>query len=357
MDNARETTACPCYKLATTLGDGDNLPNHVCERTARDATTNWAKQFRIASPHYTADTPAEGLWLIPVGEYRYVELGNGKPNESVLWPPRLRLISEPMPHGTVCLPLRQWVEVPDEKLPELWEAHYRTIFELCKEETQQIVRRREQNRQRIASSPGKHPRTIELELKRFDSEMPSLSEEIRKFVLTNSGLPVTPGTSRYLLSFTASEKERLENPIVPTRGALVTSLLVIPTAYRSELNGEVIQTVELCGAFSNSNEVFVKARQVCQAHTNWWQQQFSDFTVHTTRKVNKGRQPFDSQIKEDIRKVLNGEMSEAEAKNHARRRRENQLHEKGLSFDASAQEEVDKRFHTALRAPQQKTSR
>lgn len=210
---------CDCRRLTRPLAEKENLPNHVCMHSAHVSCVNWANEYREArggdaplviafgDRFIHADSPED--WPFLFADDRKSPVGPLDLNRA----------------GRIYLVLRQWVEDADEDLAKQLDSN----ADICRE-IEAFARKQEYIREIKTDVRLQYSGEIVPENGPACYVSPEYVEYFRAQKLPAWKVPCTPGTARYLLWKICGLYDTPEPPSLPTRGALVTSLLVTPTS-------------------------------------------------------------------------------------------------------------------------------
>lgn len=198
---------CDCNRLARCLKSGEERPNHVCVESARQSCVNWAQEYStvrggsaplviaFGNRFVHANTPDD--WPFRFINGRHVNINDA---------------------GCIFLVLRQWVEDEDETIGR--ELLGRPMIQelIAQERLSRLSRMQQDVEHTGADAPGV-----------IGKMTPQRVEEFRADTLPSWDVPCTPGTARFLLWHIYGQYDSPNPPTAPTKGLLVTSLVIMPS--------------------------------------------------------------------------------------------------------------------------------
>lgn len=318
---------CSCAPLARPLPSGQyknasDYPDHVCDETRRAAIERFARPFAITLPESISYGEPGSVIHVPLDMHQHVRI-EWDGNKQIALPVPIVLASTNFwePFGEFYLPLSEWAEVPDDKLPALLKRSYASNLQFAENHAKSIIERMEKDietkRSMITKSLSpeyiRSKEGITLEETYIKPEIEAwerafdLIEKIRAEALINSGLPATPGTAAYILH--RLRPGHPEAKTVPTRGALVNTKYILPSNQFIELKGTPYQTVDYM-ALSTTKEVSEKAASTCRNHIFYWERLFTEYRNQTARSVNTGAPEKHPELRQNVRKLFEGIMKE-----------------------------------------------
>ncbi len=260
MDNARETTDCPCYVLAGILPNGfDSFPDHVCSLTCRHSCDNWVGELwggrggvALSLRHYQRNIPlGDGRIALPDAR---TPLPDGTlPHEFVCqWP-----IPLAMAGWGIVLAIRQRVEDGADKRLGLRLTKAYPDLRLGLRLTKAYPDLIRQLKERGAADPTGKALS---------------SEDFAIFSGNQAGLPTDPETMRWLksLRFPGAPQFHAGSPDGPMRSVLVTSLAIGATsdAAGAGFGGELLQ--QTVGGTEWARDLSRRTASVQGQHRTWW---------------------------------------------------------------------------------------
>lgn len=254
---------CDCRRLTRPLGRQDPLPDHVCRKTIGLAGGDWVRGYEAVD--------GGGPLVIPFANRSLHAFPGGRGWDD--WPfvyvggPLDAQTGVPIPAGGVLMILRQWADEGDEKLAR----------EILGRPAVADYRRR---LARAGQRASPQPPLTEGEVEAFRAErLPTL------------GVPMTPATARFLLWELHGRKGEHGPPEVPTRGPLVTTLLVIPWLFNSAcVSDEGATPLQDYPTDSRWDDLIVKkaADVVAKQHRDWLGKMRFQFNTYLPQRHNTG---------------------------------------------------------------------
>jgi hypothetical protein len=283
---------CSCHQLARPLLQGERLldHDHVCSKTIGLAGAEWSQTFQSSQE---SNVPL----VIPFGTLFLRAVPGRRTWED--WPflyisgPHDAQKGRPASAGTVLMVIRQWVEEEDKNLSrQILDSPAIKLY-----------------RQRMAADVkrdiGAHLTANDVE--KFRTEwLPTLS------------LPSTPGTARFLLRELHGITDDTYPTKAPTRGVLVTSLLIFPpptwpfnAAEPTERNKHLFQ---ISGdALWDSMAARREAPSIVKEHQTWFEETApGELLRYRSLPEGLGRTPPSDELNTDIEDLVAKRLSEAD---------------------------------------------
>jgi len=274
---------CDCNRLARCLESGEARPDHICVENARQSCVNWAQEYSTVRG---GSTPL----VIAFGD-RFVHANT--PDD---WP--FRFINGRHLNindtGRIFLVLRQWVEDEDEKIGrELLDRPM--IQELMAQERRLRLPRVQQD---VEPTDADAPSVI------FPIT-PQRVEEFRADTLPSWDVPCTPGTARFLLWHIYNQCDSSSPPTAPTKGTLVTSLIVMPSY---EMPPDHIYQIAGDSRWDDLTARSAAARLV-DTHREWVREvKLYPLRQYKPQRQNPGKPPLNDDLARNITRLLAGQM-------------------------------------------------
>lgn len=258
---------CDCNRLTRCLGSGEALPDHVSVESARQSCVNWAQEYSTVRGGSSPLVIAFGNRFVHANTpddwpFRFVNGRHVNINDT----------------GRILLVLRQWVEEEDERIGrELLKRS--TIREL-------MARERRLNLSTMQLTPEK-------------------VEEFRADTLPYWDVPCTPGTARFLLWHIYGQCDSSSPPTAPTKGTLVTSLIVMPSY---EMPPDHIYQIAGDSRWDDLTARSAAARLV-DTHREWVREvKLYPLRQYKPQRQNPGKPPLNDDLARNITRLLAGQM-------------------------------------------------
>jgi len=261
------------YRLQSQIGNNEALPDNMCSECAQASVLRWVSSLPNLGPdNYPLCVPLDlGRWAI----------WDRDPASPVLVYPK----------SMVAVVIQQWVEEEVEDVAKVFRQH-QVSLKAAIDHTRQLL------------SDNTQDDLIEAKL----------LNDIQG-LLTGTGLPVTLGMARWLLSETQPDHPFSVEDTRPTRGILVTSIglnqsdQLRDTDIASKQRGRIVPEMLHFLSWSSpwGSEALAKRAEKCgRTHAAWWRNQGKTLPIVTLSGRPAGGE--DAELEADITAYFAGEI-------------------------------------------------